>query len=104
LARGRLAALAAGGLLLRRRPALRRTAPRGARVRLLAALARRARRVRDLRRALLRHALVLQGLVLLLVLDAWSLARHGNPRFGWSRGSCPPRQALLTPYAGRIQA
>ncbi len=42
----------------------------------LAAAARRAGRVRDLRRALLRHPLVLQPLVLLLVLDARSLAGH----------------------------
>src|SRR5829696_5812179 len=55
-----LAALAAGLLLLRRG----------------AAPARRPRRVGDLGRPLLGHALVLEGLVLLLVLDACSLARH----------------------------
>ena len=42
----------------------------------LAAAARRAGRVGDLRRALLRHALVLQGLVLLLVLDVRALVGH----------------------------
>src|SRR5205823_7698461 len=68
-----LAALAARGLLLRRRAALGGTA---ARARLLAAAARGARRVGDPRRALLRHALVLQGLVLLLVLDAWPFVGH----------------------------
>src|SRR5438552_11256045 len=46
-------------------------------MRLLAAAAGGARRVRDLRRPLLRHALLLQLLVLLLVFDAWSLSRHG---------------------------
>src|SRR5438445_276574 len=45
-------------------------------MRFLAAAARRARRVRDLRRALLRHPLLLELLVLLLVLDARSLAGH----------------------------
>src|SRR5205814_5363026 len=75
LACRRPAALAAGSLLLRRRPTLRAAAPARARVRLLAAAARRTGRVRDPGRALLRHALVLQGLVLLLVLDAWSLSR-----------------------------
>src|SRR6266576_2561381 len=68
-----LAALAAGGLLLRRRAALGGVAARAG---LLAAAARRARRVGDLRRSLLRHPLVLQGLVLLLVLDVCSFIGH----------------------------
>src|SRR6184192_2978858 len=76
LARGRLAALAAGRLLLRGRAALRRAAPGAAGAGRLAAAARGALRVRDLRRPLLRHPLLLQLLVLLLVLDARSLSRH----------------------------
>src|SRR6266498_4308242 len=86
LARGGLAALTAGGLLLRGRTALARAGAGRPRVRLLAASARSARRVGDPRRALLRHPLLLQLLVLLLVLDAWSLAGHrcGLP---WSLAS-----------------
>src|SRR5581483_4125320 len=76
LARGGLPALAAGGLLLRGCPTLRRAAARARRVRRLAAAARRAGRVGDARGALLRHALVLQRLVLLLVLDVGALVRH----------------------------
>src|SRR5204862_1310255 len=72
----RAAALAARGLLLRRRTALLRAA---ARARLLAAASRSARRVGDPRRPLLGHALVLERLVLLLVLNAWSLVRHRRP-------------------------
>src|SRR2546423_12157123 len=71
----RLAALAPGGLLLRRGSALLRGAS-GAR--LLSAAARRTRRVGDPGRALLRHALLLQALVLLLVLHVRALARHPN--------------------------
>ena len=51
--------------------------------RLLAAVLRRVGRVRDLRRSRLRHALLLQRLVLLLVLDVRTLRRHdaaGYPR------------------------
>src|SRR5207248_2603522 len=70
---GRLAALATGRLLLRRRPALGRVA---AGARLLAAVCRRLRRVGDLGRALLRHALVPQCFVLTFVLHARSLVRH----------------------------
>src|SRR5688500_5993305 len=85
--RGGLAALATGALLLRGGAALR-CVPSGAG--LLAAARRRARRVRDLGRPLLRHALVLEGLVLLLVL-------HARPLLAWHRnllgsslpGSCP---------------
>src|SRR5687767_7076159 len=72
----RASTLAARSLLLGRRPALLGAA---ARARLLAAVARRLRRVGDARSALLRHALVLQGLVLLLVLDARSFVRHVSP-------------------------
>src|SRR5919198_1981075 len=77
LPRGRAAALAARGLLLRGRAALLRGALGGAAgAGLLAASARRARRVRDLRRALLRHAFLLELLVLLLVLDVCALVGH----------------------------
>src|SRR5438477_1222694 len=69
----RLSALATGRLLLRRRPALGRVA---AGARLLAAVCRRLRRVGDLGRALLRHALVPQCFVLTFVLHARSLVRH----------------------------
>src|SRR5437763_10754947 len=79
LARRRLAALAAGGLLLGGRPALRRAAARVRRMRFLPAAARGARRVRDSRGPLLRHTLVLQRLVLLLVLDVGSFVRHRVP-------------------------
>src|SRR5579862_3835101 len=79
LGRGCAAAFAAGGDLLRVRAALRRAAARGRRVRLLAAAARGARRVCDPRRPLLRHPLLLQLLVLLLVLDARSLVGHATP-------------------------
>src|SRR5205814_4789945 len=47
-----------------------------ARVRLLPAATRCARRIGDSRRSLLRHALLLQLLVLLLVFDARSLPGH----------------------------
>ena len=58
------------------RPATESPLPR---VRLLAAVLGRIRRVGDLRGALLRHALVLQRFVLLLVLDVRALARHVEP-------------------------
>src|SRR5437763_12102272 len=63
----RLPALAAGGLLLRGGAALLRApaGPGGP-----APAARRARRVGDPGRPLLRHPLVLEGLVLLLILHA----------------------------------
>src|SRR5439155_1494265 len=70
------AALAARGLLLGCRPALARIAPGRARAGLLPAAARSAGRVRDPRGTFLRHPLFLELLVLLLVLDAWSLVRH----------------------------
>src|SRR5687768_9182319 len=72
----RLAALAAGGLLLGGCPALL-----GARAgsRLLPALGRGVRGVGDPGRPLLRHALVLQGLILLLVFHAGSRVRHAAP-------------------------
>src|SRR5688500_8653409 len=71
LARGGLAALAAGGLLLLGRAALAAVAlARGARARLLAAAARGALGVRDRRRPALAHALLAEALVLLVVLDA----------------------------------
>src|SRR5438128_1413394 len=76
LAGRRLAALAPGRLLLRGRAALRGAALRARGMRLLAAVLRRVGRVRDLRRALLRHPLLLQRLVLLLVLHVRALARH----------------------------
>src|SRR3954470_8944111 len=85
--RRRLAALAAGGGLLGVRAALRRVALRGRGVRLLAAVLRSVRRVRDFRRALLRHPLVLQGLVLFLVLDVCTLSGHLTPPF--RRKICP---------------
>src|SRR5205085_8920060 len=93
LPRGRLAALAACRLLLGSRAALRRAAAGTAAARpgLLAAAGRRARGVRDLRRALLRHALLLQLLVLLLVLDVRLLARHWSPPLLGSSHRCPPR-------------
>src|SRR5207248_4059648 len=76
-----LAPLAAGGLLLRRGPALLRAAAAARRRApgLLASAAGGPRRVRDLGRALLRHALLAKTFVLLLVLDAGSLARHRLP-------------------------
>src|SRR5919198_1664215 len=87
LARCGLAALAAGGLLLRGRATLARARARRPRVRLLSATARRAGGVRDPRRALLRHALFLELLVLLLVFDACALVRHlRSPSFRVVRG------------------
>src|SRR5207244_6454745 len=59
-------------------------------------------RVGDPRGALLRHPLVLQGLVLLLVLDAWSFPRHlASSRFERSelverKGSPSQTRPLLT--------
>src|SRR4051794_29942793 len=77
LARGCLAAFAAGRFLLCSRTALRRVALRRARrTGLLAAATRRTGRVGDLRGALLRHTLVLQCLVLLLVLHVRALVGH----------------------------
>src|SRR5207237_2709805 len=87
LARGCLSALAARGLLLRGRAALLGARARRRGVGLLAAAARRAGRVRDLRRALLRHPLFLQLLVLLLVLDAPTFVWHLTP----SSTGYPPR-------------
>src|SRR5690349_11734782 len=66
---GRIAALAAGLLLLGGRAALAAVAVLLARPAGLPALLGRVRIVGDLRGALLRHAFVLEGLVLLLVLD-----------------------------------
>src|SRR5689334_15254976 len=79
LARRCLAALAACCLLLGGRSALRgrRSARRA--VRCLAAPARGSGRVRDPRGALLRHPLVLERLVLLLVLHVRALVRHSAP-------------------------
>src|SRR5690242_15064985 len=79
LASGRASALCACRLLLRRRAALRRRRTRRAGMRLLAALARGVGAVRDPRRALLGHALVLQRLILLLVLHVRRLGRHLAP-------------------------
>src|SRR5205814_10445829 len=76
LPRGGAAALAARGLLLRGRAALAGGRAGRARARLLAAAARRARGVRDARGALLRHPLLLQLLVLLLVFDRCSFTWH----------------------------
>src|SRR6266540_3475965 len=81
LACGGAAALAACGLLLRSRSALARGGTGRARVRLPAAPARGTGRVRDPRGALLRHPLLLELLVLLLVLDAGSLAGHRGAPF-----------------------
>src|SRR5438477_4444807 len=90
--RGGAAALAAGGLLLRGRAALLRGALGGAAgAGLLAAPARGARRVRDLRRALLRHALLLELLVLLLVLDVRAFTGHAA-RIPCSAGRKPLRR------------
>src|SRR3954451_16797544 len=75
----RLSALPSGGFLLRGRTALRRVAAPARRVRLLAAATRRARGVRDLRRALLRHALVLQRLVLLPFFPVGALPGMRSP-------------------------
>src|SRR5688500_6202303 len=102
LPRGRLAALASRGLLLRGRAALTRAATGAG---LLASAARGARRVRDLRRALLRHAPVLQGLVLLLVLDVGGLARHREPPTARSfarsrRSACRGRRVRRRPGRG----
>src|SRR6266498_3844962 len=79
LARGGLAALAARGLLLSGRPALRGAAPGARGMRHLPTSTRRAGGIRDLRRALLRHALVLERLVLLLVLDVGFLVSWHGP-------------------------
>src|SRR6185436_2649219 len=68
-----LAALSPSVLLLGRRSALLRTSARPG---LLTAAAGGAWRIRDPRGAFLRHALALEGLVLLLVLHAWSLVGH----------------------------
>src|SRR5438445_13098668 len=81
LARGGLAAFAAGSFLLGSRSALRRAATRAGGVRLLPAAARCARRVGDPRGPFFRHALVLQRLVLLLVLDVRPLLWH--PILAW---------------------
>src|SRR5205814_666390 len=76
LAGGGLAALASCGLLLRRRSGLRgrRASGRGAGV--LAAATGRAGGIGDLRCPLLRHPLLLELLVLLLVLDVRALVGH----------------------------
>src|SRR3954467_13443658 len=87
LLRRRLAALAAGGLLLRGRAALARVAAGAG---LLAAAARRAGRVGDPGGALLGHPLVLQRLVLLLVLDVRLLGGHLRLL---RVGRCPRRAA-----------
>src|SRR5215217_1583484 len=73
LLRRRLAALPARGPVLRRGPALLGAPTRPA---LLATPLRGAGGVGDLGRPLLRHALVLERLVLLLVLDVGRLRRH----------------------------
>src|SRR5687767_13154745 len=74
--RCRLPTLAAGGLLLGGRAALARVPLPAARPGLLTSTAGSSRRVRDLRRSLLGHALFLQAFVLLLVLHAGPLVRH----------------------------
>src|SRR4029450_3515061 len=71
------APLAAGGLLLCRGASLGRVAT--ARVRFLTSVLGSVGRVGDPRCALLRHSLVLQRLVLLLVLDIRRLAGHSTP-------------------------
>src|SRR5438045_4778309 len=78
---GSFPALTPGGFVLCGRTALATiTAGAG----LLATMLRSVRRVCDLGGALLGHALVLQGFVLLLVLDMGGLRRHecSNPRNG----------------------
>src|SRR3712207_1493689 len=96
LASARLAALAAGFLLLGGGAALLGVAARAA---LLAAVLRRVGRVGDLGGPLLRHALVLEGLVLLLVLDVRTLARHERDLPASRRGNSLTRLAaeLLRP-------
>src|SRR5437773_12485196 len=76
LARCGLAPLAAGGLLLGGGRALAGGLPSVARARALPSPARGSRRVGDLGRALLRHPLLAQAFVLVLVLDAWPLVWH----------------------------
>src|SRR5207244_8668313 len=84
--------------LLGGRPALRGAAARRGRAGLLPAAAGGAGGVRDLGRALLRHALVLQRLVLLLVLDAGTLAaRHAKPLSSWTYDCFRGRRAANDP-------
>src|SRR5689334_3059862 len=97
LASGRLAALAAGRLLLRGRAALGGVAAGAG---LLAAAARGAGRVGDLGRALLGHPLVLEGLVLLLVLDVGLPAWHPRPPTA-SRSLRRARRSGCRPTRGR---
>src|SRR3954451_19481585 len=100
LLRRGLPAFATSGLVLGSRTALVALARSG--MRLLAAMLGRLRRVRDLGRPFLRHPLVLQGFVLLLVLHVGRLAGHGGspppppPRCCTNR--CPAR-VLVTPTA-----
>ena len=75
LARGGVAALAASLLLLRGRAALPAVAPVAGP---LTAVLGRVGRVGDLRCSRLRHALLLERLVLLLVLDVGTLGRHAR--------------------------
>src|SRR5439155_322842 len=101
LARRRLSALASGGLLLSGRAALARARARGRGMRLLAPATRRAGRVRDPCRALLRHPLFLQLLVLFLVLDVRSFVRHVDPLSDWAFPGVPlnavPKQRMEDP-------
>src|ERR1051325_11489401 len=103
LLRRGLPALPTGRLLLRRGAALLRAAPRS---RALASAPGGPRRVGDSGGALLRHALVLQGFVLLLVLDARSLVRHRTSFMALVVGSCAiagdPVNADSTPNALRV--
>src|SRR4051794_20457114 len=86
---GRLAALAAGCLVLSGGAALLGIAT--AAVRLFAAVLRRVGRVGDPGGARLRHALVLERLVLILVLDVGGFRRHRrSPWFERLRVADPP--------------
>src|SRR3954469_24960581 len=82
---GGLAALATGGLVLGGRAALVRLA--AAAVGLLAAVLRGVGRVGDPGGPLLGHALVLEGLVLLLVLDVAGLRGHRGSPLRWARAT-----------------
>src|SRR6187455_578449 len=106
LGSGCLSALATSRLLLSGRSSLGRVAARAG---LLAATARGLRRVGDLGRPLLRHALVLEGLVLLLVLDVRSCPWHHAPPFvralyprPWGRSAERAARSLRRPWRPHV--
>src|ERR1700733_2019799 len=97
---GCLAALAPGRPLLRSRAALLRVR---ARARLLATAARRFGAVGDASRSRLRHALVLERLVLLLVLHVGPLGRHCRSSlsvYDVRNDSRPPSPPISMPFRG----